>query len=361
MPLYNFSAGPAVVPHTVLKKAQKEFLNFQGSQLSVVELSHRAKGFEEIIQEAEALLRELMDISEEYAVLFLQGGASLQFSMLPLNLAQKNKALYVNSGTWARKAIAAAQTIDSVTVEVIASSEKDDFHFVPKINSELVDQKAAYLHITTNETIDGIFYRKIPKVGKVPIVADMSSNILANDYSTEDFGVIYAGAQKNMGIAGLTLVIIRKDLLNQEVIFAPMLDYSLQAKNNSMYNTPPVFAIYMAKLVLEWVKEKGGVSQMYHNAQKKSALLYEFLDHSQIFSSPVEKSDRSLTTIPFVTGNPDLDQQFIEQAKKEGLENLKGHRSVGGMRASIYNAMPTEGVTTLVNFMKKFEGENGGK
>lgn len=361
MPVYNFSAGPAVLPQTVLKKAQKELLNVQESQLSVVELSHRSKEFERIIQDAEGLLRELMTISEEYAVLFLQGGASLQFSMVPLNLAQNKKALYVNTGAWAKKAIAAAQAIHSVTVEVIASSEEADFRHIPPISFEQIEQQAAYLHITTNETIGGIAYQTIPKKKDIPIVADMSSNILANDYQTDDFGVIYAGAQKNMGIAGLTIVIIRKNLLNQKALFAPMLDYRVQAKNNSMYNTPPVFAIYMAKLVFEWVKEHGGVSQMYQNAQEKSALLYDFLEDSQLFFSPVEKRDRSLTTIPFLTDNPFIDQQFIRQAQEVGLKNLKGHRSVGGMRASIYNAMPTEGVTALVNFMEKFELENGGK
>lgn len=249
MTVYNFSAGPAVLPRPVLEKAQSELLNYRGSGMSVMELSHRSSLFEEIIKDAEALLRKLMGIPENYQVLFLQGGASLQFSMIPLNLAQNKKALYVNTGSWSKKAIEAAKALGNVTVEVVASSEDQNFTYIPEISEDAIDQEAAYLHITTNNTIEGTAFQTIPQAGDVPIVADMSSNILANDYRVEDFGVIYAGAQKNIGPAGLTVVIIREDLLNDDAVFAPMLDYRLQAKNDSLYNTPPTYAIYIAKLV----------------------------------------------------------------------------------------------------------------
>lgn len=358
MPIYNFSAGPAMLPKEVLEQAQKEFLTIEDSQMSIVELSHRSVLFEEILQTAQQLLRELMEIPENYQILLLQGGASLQFSMVPLNLARGKKVLYVNSGAWAQKAIAAAQAIADVAVEIVATSEADHFLALPEIPVAQLDQTAAYLHLTTNETIGGISYQKIPQVGTIPIVADMSSNILANDYRVTDFGLIYAGAQKNMGIAGLTVVIIREDLLANEPVFAPLLDYKVQAQNDSMYNTPPTFAIYMAKLVFEWVQKQGGVAAMYQKAQEKAALLYDYLDQSQLFSSPVKKADRSLTNIPFVTGDPDLDKQFITAAQAAGLENLKGHRSVGGMRASFYNAMPEAGVRALLAFMRKFEEDH---
>ncbi len=359
MTIYNFSAGPAVLPKAVLEIAQSEMLDYKNSGMSVMELSHRSSLFEEIIQAAESLLRELMAIPDNYKVLFLQGGASLQFTMVPLNLAQGKKALYVNTGSWSKKAISAAKALSDVEVEVIASSEDQNFTHIPEIPTA-VDQTAAYVHITTNNTIEGTAYSKIPNFGQVPVVADMSSNILANDYKVEDFGVIYAGAQKNIGPAGLTVVIIREDLLNKEAIFAPMLDYALQAKNNSLYNTPPTYAIYIAKLVFEWVKAQGGVAGITAKDQAKAQLLYDAIEKSQLFSSPVEKASRSITNIPFVTGDEALDKAFNQAALAAGFENLKGHRSVGGMRASLYNAFPLEGVEALVTFMEKFEKENGG-
>lgn len=359
MTVYNFSAGPAILPKNVLKQAQNEFLDYRGSEMSVMELSHRSSLYDNIIKDAEDLLRDLMGIPNNYKVLFLQGGASLQFSMLPLNLAVGKKALYVNTGTWAKKAISAAKQVPGVNVEVIASSEDKKFTYIPNVTRDMVDQTAAYLHITTNETIGGITYQTLPDAGDVPIVADMSSNILANDYRVEDFGVIYAGAQKNIGAAGLTLVIIREDLLNKEPVFAPMLDYRLQAENDSLYNTPPTYSIYIAKLVFEWVKTLGGQAAMHTQAQAKAELLYDKLDSSDLFASPVSKIDRSLMNIPFITGDAALDKLFIAQAETAGFQNLKGHRSVGGMRASIYNAFPLEGVQALVDFMNDFEVEHG--
>ncbi|MBM7711198.1 3-phosphoserine/phosphohydroxythreonine transaminase [Enterococcus xiangfangensis] len=360
MTIYNFSAGPAVLPKAVLEIAQSEMLDYKNSGMSVMELSHRSSLFDEIIQAAEGLLRELMVIPDNYKVLFLQGGASLQFTMIPLNLAQGKKALYINTGTWSKKAISAAKALDNVEVEVIASSEDKNFSYIPEV-PKMVDQNAAYVHITTNNTIEGTAFTKIPSFGKVPVVADMSSNILANDYKVEDFGVIYAGAQKNIGPAGLTVVIIREDLLNQEAVFAPMLDYALQAKNNSLYNTPPTYAIYIAKLVFEWIKTQGGVAGITKKDQQKAQLLYDAIENSNLFKSPVEKTSRSITNIPFVTGDEDLDKAFNQAALAQGFENLKGHRSVGGMRASLYNAFPVEGVEALVAFMAQFEKENGGK
>ncbi|MGM0216755.1 3-phosphoserine/phosphohydroxythreonine transaminase [Enterococcus sp. AZ109] len=360
MTIYNFSAGPAVLPKAVLEKAQSELLDYKGSGMSVMELSHRSSWFEDIIKDAESLLRELMAIPDNYKVLFLQGGASLQFTMVPLNLAQGKKALYVSTGSWAKKAISAAKALDNVEVEVIAACENDNFSYIPELPKE-VDPSAAYVHITTNNTIEGTAFQTIPDYGDVPIVADMSSNILANDYKVEDFGVIYAGAQKNIGPAGLTVVIIREDLIGDAKIAAPMLDYKIQADNNSLYNTPPTFAIYMAKLVFEWVKEQGGVAGITQKDQEKAGRLYDAIDNSSLFQSPVAKDARSITNIPFVTGDADLDKKFNAEALAAGFENLKGHRSVGGMRASLYNAFPAEGVEALVNFMEKFEQENGGK
>lgn len=361
MTIYNFSAGPAILPKPVLEKAQAELLNYQGSEMSIMEMSHRSSLFDKIIKDAEKLLREIMGIPENYKVLFLQGGASLQFSMIPLNLAVGKKALYVNTGAWAKKAINAAKTVEGVEVEVIASSEDKNFSYIPTITKDQIDQKAAYLHITTNETIGGISYQTIPDAGDVPIVADMSSNILANDYKVEDFGLIYAGAQKNIGPSGLTVVIIREDLLNTEPIFSPMLDFAVQATNDSLYNTPPTYGIYIAKLVFEWIQSLGGVEAVLQQDQEKAGLLYETIDASNLFESPVAKEDRSITNIPFVTGDEALDKKFNQEALAQGFQNLKGHRSVGGMRASLYNAFPKEGVEALVAFMKKFEDENGEK
>ncbi|WP_368251451.1 3-phosphoserine/phosphohydroxythreonine transaminase [Enterococcus sp. 2201sp1_2201st1_B8_2201SCRN_220225] len=360
MTIYNFSAGPAVLPQPVLEKAQSEFLNYQNSGMSVMELSHRSSLFEAIINDAESLLRDLMQIPDNYKVLFLQGGASLQFSMVPLNLAQGKKALYVNTGMWSKKAIAAAKALDNVEVEVIASSAEDNFTYIPEIPSEKIDQEAAYLHITTNNTIVGTAFKDIPKAGKVPIVADMSSNILANDYNVADFGIIYAGAQKNIGPAGLTVVIIREDLIGLCPVAEPMLDYKIQGDNKSLYNTPPTFAIYMAKLVFEWLQDQGGVAGILKSDQEKADLLYTAIEKSSLFTSPVALNSRSITNIPFVTGSDELDKKFNAEALAAGFQNLKGHRSVGGMRASLYNAFPKQGVVDLIAFMEKFEKENGG-
>lgn len=359
--VYNFSAGPAVLPKPVLEIAQSELLNYKDSGMSVMELSHRSSLFEEIIQDAEKLLRELMQIPDNYKVLFLQGGASLQFTMVPMNLAQNKKALYVNTGSWSKKAVSAAKKLGNVKVEVIASSEDKNFTYIPEIDAKAIDQEAAYLHITTNNTIEGTAYQSIPKAGKVPVVADMSSNILANDYKVEDFGIIYAGAQKNIGPAGLTVVIIREDLLGLCETSSPMLDYKTQADSASLYNTPPTFAIYMAKLVFEWVKANGGVAGMIKQDKEKAGLLYKTIEASKLFSSPVAENSRSITNIPFIAGSDELDKKFNQEAKTAGFENIKGHRSVGGMRASLYNAFPMEGVQALTDFMKKFENENGGQ
>ncbi|WEV45823.1 3-phosphoserine/phosphohydroxythreonine transaminase [Streptococcaceae bacterium ESL0687] len=358
MTTYNFSAGPAVLPKDVLKKAQEELLNYKASQMSVMELSHRSKLFEDIIKGAEDLLRKLMNIPDNYKVLFLQGGASLQFTMIPLNLAQNGKALYVNTGAWAKKAIAAAEELDNVQVEVIASSADKNFTYVPQIDPQKIDQDASYLHITTNETIGGITYKEIPDTGRVPLVADMSSNILANDYKVEDFGLIYAGAQKNIGPAGLTLVIIREDLIKDDLNLPPMLSYSVLAKNDSMYNTPPTYSIYVAGLVFEWLDQLGGLENILKEDEEKAKILYDYIDSSDFYQSPVDVRFRSITNIPFITGDSELDKKFNEEAKKRGFENLKGHRSVGGMRASLYNAFPRQGVVALVDFMKEFEKEN---
>lgn len=358
--VYNFSAGPAVLPKSVLEKAQSELVNYENSGMSVMELSHRSSLFETIIENAETLLRELMNIPDNYKVLFLQGGASTQFTMVPLNLAQNKKALYVNTGSWSKKAISEAKKIDNVEVQVIASSEDKNFTYIPEVHLEDIPQDAAYVHITTNNTIEGTTIYDLPKTGNVPLVADMSSNILSINYNVADFGLIYAGAQKNIGPAGLTVVIVREDLIGQVDVLSAMLDYDIHAKNGSMYNTPPTYSIYIAKLVFEWIKEQGGTSQMEKLNKEKATILYDEIDASALFSSPVNPKDRSINNIPFITGNEDLDKKFNQEAVAVGFENLKGHRSVGGMRASLYNAFPKAGVEALVDLMKKFEAENGG-
>lgn len=360
MTIYNFSAGPAILPQEVLQKAQASLLNYEDSGMSIMELSHRSSLFLDVINQAEQLLRDLMKIPENYKVLFMQGGASLQFSMIPLNFAQHKKALYVHTGAWAKKAIQAAQMVPNVEVEVIATGEETNFTAIPTLPEEL-DQEAAYVHITTNETIGGVAFQTIPDTKDIPLIADMSSNILSNDYQVEDFAMIYAGAQKNIGPAGLTVVIIREDFLNDTPIFSPMLDYAVQAKNESMYNTPPTFAIYMAGLVFEWLKEQGGVPAILKKNQEKANVLYDALEASNLFSSPVDPASRSLTNIPFVTGDDAIDKLFVKEATAAGFENLKGHRSVGGMRASLYNAFPLEGVQALVEFMHTFEQKQGEK
>lgn len=362
MTIYNFSAGPAVLPKPVLEKAQAEFLDYAHSGMSVMELSHRSKEFDAIIKDAESLLRDLMGIPDNYKVLFLQGGASTQFSMIPLNLAKGRKAYYVVAGSWGKKAYTEAVKLSkTIPFEpiLLASSEETVYDHIPEIDTSKIDADAAYVHLTTNNTIEGTAIYELPDTNGVPIIADMSSNILAVDYNVADFGMIYAGAQKNIGPAGVTIVIIREDLLNDEPALSSMLDYRIQADNDSLYNTPPTFGIYMAKLVFEYVKSLGGVAEMEKQNRQKSNLLYDFIAQSDFYTSPVKEiKDRSVANIPFVTPSKDLDAKFNAQADEAGFKNIKGHRSVGGMRASLYNAFPLEGVQALLDFMAKFEEEN---
>ncbi len=356
--IYNFSAGPSMLPISVLKEAQKQMLNYNSSGISVMEMSHRSKVYEEIIKDAESVLRDIMGIPETYSVLFLQGGASTQFAMVPLNLINKNKtADYVNTGMWANKAIKEAKRFGSVNV--VATSEDSNFNCIPDLNESRCNPDADYFHITTNNTIEGTRFTTIPDTGDVPLVADMSSNILSETYDVSKFGLIFAGAQKNMGPAGVTLVIIKKNLLGNAMDITPtMLNYKIHADEGSMYNTPPTYGIYICKLVFEWIKEMGGVKAIQKINEEKARILYDYLDESKMFRGTVVKKDRSLMNIPFVSLNAELDAKFIKEAALNGLVELKGHRSVGGMRASIYNAMPAEGVMKLVDFMKKFESEN---
>jgi len=356
--VYNFSAGPAVLPEAVLRKAAGELVEYGGSGMSVMEMSHRSKEYEAIIQGAEALLREIMAIPSNYKVLFLQGGASLQFSMVPLNLFRKSrKADFVHTGEWTKKAMPESKRFGEVNI--VASSEDKKFSYIPKLDKSKFNPDADFFYICSNNTIEGTRYTRFPDTGSVPLVADMSSNILSEVIDVSKFGVIFAGAQKNIGPAGVTVVIIREDLVGQAMDITPtMLNYATHVKDGSMFNTPPTYAVYMAKLVFEWVKEQGGVQGLEKMNREKAALLYDFLDGSSLFKATVAKEDRSLMNIPFVTGDEETDARFIKEATKEGLVTLKGHRSVGGMRASIYNAMPIEGVRKLVEFMKDFEARS---
>jgi len=358
MKVYNFSAGPSALPVPVLEKAQKEMLNYGSAGMSVMEMSHRSKAFLEIIQAAESGIRELMNIPSNYKVLFLQGGASAQFSMIPMNLYKKRKADFVNTGQWSKKAIEEAGRYG--TVNVVASSADKTFNYIPELDASKFDKDADFFHFTMNNTIYGTRFTTLPESGSVPLVTDMSSSILSETYDVSKFGLIYAGAQKNIGPAGLVIVIIREDLVGNTLEGTPvMFDYKIHVENESMYNTPPTFGIYMAGLVFDWLKaEYGGISGIQKYNEEKAALLYDYLDESKMFSGTVEKKDRSLMNVPFVTGNEDIDKKFIDEAKKAGFVNLAGHRSVGGMRASIYNAMPMEGVKALVDFMKAFEKNN---
>ncbi len=353
--VHNFSAGPAVLPIEVLEKAQSELIDYQNSGMSVMEMSHRSGDFDDIINRAEANLRTLMDIPQNYKVLFLQGGASSQFAMVPLNLFGKNKkADYINTGAWSKKAIAEAKKYGSVNV--IGSSEDQTYNYIPDIKKLEFSSDADYVHITSNNTIYGTLYPEIPETGHVPLVCDMSSNILSQRYDVSKFGIIYAGAQKNIGPSGVTIVIIREDLIGQAMDITPtMFNYQTHAETKSMFNTPPCYGIYIAGLVFEHLLENGGVAEMEKRNIEKSALLYDYLDQSSLFRATVSKPYRSLMNVPFVTGNEDLDKEFIQEAELMNLKTLKGHRSVGGMRASIYNAMPLEGVQALVDFMDKFE------
>ncbi len=349
-----------MLPQAVLEKAASEMLDYQGSGQSVMEMSHRSKTYQAIIDEAEALLREVLNIPDNYKVLFLQGGGSTQFAMIPLNLKKNGKADYVITGQWAKKAAAEARKY--LDVNVVASSADTTFTYIPKLDPATFSKDADYFYICLNNTIYGTHYspEQLPDTGDIPLVTDASSCILSEPMDVSKFGLIFAGAQKNMGPAGVTVVIIRDDLIREVPETVPtMLTYKIHADNGSMYNTPPCYSIYMVKLVLEWLKNDiGGVEKMHEINKAKAAKLYEFLDNSKLFKGTVEKDSRSLMNVPFVTGDKDLDAKFVAEAAKAGLVNLKGHRTVGGMRASIYNAMPMEGVDALIDFMKKFEAEN---
>ncbi len=354
--IYNFSAGPSMLPEPVLKKAADEMLDYKGSGMSVMEMSHRSKTYMAIIENAEASLRRLMGILENYSVLFLQGGASTQFAMVPMNLMTKNKkADYLNTGSFAKKALSEAKLFG--TVNVAASSEDRNYSYIPENYTLSAD--ADYVHITTNNTIEGTCFKKLPETGNIPLVADMSSNILSEEMDITKFGLIYAGAQKNLGPAGVTVVIVRNDLVGKTIENTPtMLRYETHIKEKSLYNTPACYSIYVAGLVFEWTESIGGIKTIGALNREKASLLYSFIDESVLFKSPVDKKDRSLMNITFSAPTDELNAKFVTEAQKQGLGSLAGHRSVGGMRASIYNAMPVEGVKKLVDFMKKFEMEN---
>ena len=358
--VYNFSAGPSMLPEAVLTKAAAEMLDYEGSGQSVMEMSHRSKVYQSIIDTAEALLREIMNIPDNYKVLFLQGGASSQFAMVPMNLMTgSGKADYIITGQWAKKAYKEAARYGKA--RAVASSEDKTFSYIPKVAKEDLDPEADYVHICMNNTIYGTVYHELPDTGDVPLVADISSCVLSKPIDVSKFGVLYAGAQKNMAPSGVTIVIIREDLIGKAMDITPtMFNYQTHADNGSMFNTPPCYTIYVMKLVLEWIKnEIGGLDKMQEINEKKAAMLYDFLDNSKLFKGTVVPEDRSLMNVPFVTGNEELDAKFVKESTAAGFVNLKGHRSVGGMRASIYNAMPVEGVEKLIAFMQKFEEENG--
>lgn len=353
--VYNFSAGPAQLPVSVLERTQEELLSYQEKGMSVMEMSHRSSDFKKIIERTEELIRELMEIPETYRVLFIQGGASLQFSMVPLNLLKDGgHAYYVNTGSWSKKALSEAKKIGEA--KILASSDDQNFTYIPELDLQQINEQTDYVHITTNNTIEGTRFTKFPITGHVPLVADASSNILSEQWDVSKFGLIYAGAQKNLGISGLTIVIIREDLIGHAKADIPtMLNYETYTKNNSLYNTPPTFAIYITMLLMEWLKEQGGVAAIEERNKEKANLLYKAIEDSKLFYSNVKREDRSLMNIPFMTDSDELNKLFVKEAEQEGLHQLKGHRSVGGMRASIYNAMPIEGVKTLVDFMNEFE------
>lgn len=355
MTVYNFSAGPAVLPKEVLEQARDELIEWHGCGMSVTEMSHRGKQFMSIAEQAEADLRSLMKIPDNYKVLFLQGGASSQFAMVPINLLRgKTGVDYVCTGAWGKKAIAEAKRY--ATVNVAASSDTDGFNSIPERSGWRLDKDAAYVHYTPNETIGGVEFHWIPDVGDVPLVADMSSTILSRPVDVSRFGVIYAGAQKNMGPAGLTVVIVRDDLIGEPVAGQPtMFDYATHANNGSMYNTPPTYAWYLAGLVFQWLKGRGGLEAVSVVNHRKARLLYDAIDASDFYRNPVDPNCRSWMNVPFILADSALDALFLEEAGKAGLITLKGHRSVGGMRASLYNAMPEEGVQALVDFMREFE------
>ncbi len=356
MRVYNFSAGPSTLPLNVLERARDEFLDFAGTGMSVTEISHRDKAFSAVVEDAEALVRELLNVPEDYAVIFVQGGASTQFAAIPLNLMHNGKADYIVTGNFAKKAWQEGQ-IYGDAVKIGDSSDRT-YTYIPDVDELPYSQDADYVHITSNNTIFGSRYAKFPEC-KAPLVADMSSEIFSREIDVSKFGVIYAGAQKNLAPAGVTIVIAKRSLIQDPLKICPtMLKWKVQDDNGSLYNTPPCFSIYMADLVLRDLKEKGGVKAANEKAEYKAGLLYDFIDNSSLFKNNVEKPFRSIMNVPFVTPSAELDAKFIAEAKKAGLVSLKGHRLVGGMRASIYNAMPVEGVKALIAFMQKFEQEN---
>ena len=356
--VYNFGPGPACLPKEVLREAAEEMLNFGNSGMSVMEMSHRSPAFEGILGEAQQTLRDLMGIPDGYDILFLQGGASTQFAMVPLNLSINGKADYLVTGSFAKKAMQEGKKY--LDVRIAASSEEENFTYVPDVKGLSFRQDADYVHICENNTIYGTKYWTLPDTGGIPLVADMSSCILSEPADVSKYGLIYAGAQKNIGPAGVTLVIIRKDLVRNEVMPSTptMLKYATHAKENSMYNTPPCYAIYICGKVFKWLKKQGGLSAMQEVNKQKAKLLYDVLDDSKLFTGTARKDSRSMMNVTFVTGDEQLDAAFVAGAKKEGLENIKGHRSVGGMRASIYNAMSLEGVEKLAAYMRAFEKEH---
>ena len=355
--VYNFSAGPAVLPEEVLKECQDEMMNYGGTGMSVMEMSHRSKAFESIINTAEADLRELMNIPDNYKVLFVQGGASLQFAMIPMNLMKNKVADYIITGQWAKKAFEEAKIYgDAVAV---ASSADETFSYIPDCSDLPIRDNADYVYICENNTIYGTKFKTLPNTKGKTLVADVSSCFLSEPVDVSKYGIIYGGVQKNIGPAGTVIVIIREDLITEDVLpgTPTMMKYKIHADNKSLYNTPPAYGIYVCGKVFKWLKAQGGLGVMKEKNEKKAGILYDFLDNSKLFKGTVRKEDRSLMNVPFVTGNEELDAKFIKEAQVAGFVNLKGHRSVGGMRASIYNAMPLEGVEKLVEFMKKFEGE----
>ena len=356
--VYNFSAGPAVLPEEVLKEAAEEMLDYQGSGMSVMEMSHRSKVYDKIIKDAEADLRELMNIPDNYKVLFLQGGASQQFAMIPMNLMKNRVADYIVTGQWAKKAYQEAQKYGKVNC--IASSADKTFSYIPDCSDLPVSEDADYVYICENNTIYGTKFKELPNTKGKTLVADVSSCFLSEPVDVTKYGVIYGGVQKNIGPAGVVIVIIREDLITEDVLpgTPTMLTYKTHADADSLYNTPPCYGIYICGQVFKWLKKRGGLAAMKEYNEKKAAILYDYLDQSKMFHGTVEPASRSLMNVPFVTGDKDLDAKFVKEAEAAGLVNLKGHRTVGGMRASIYNAMPIEGVEALVAFMKKFEEEN---
>ena len=356
--VYNFSAGPAVLPEEVLKEAAAEMLDYEGTGMSVMEMSHRSKAFEKIITEAEQDLRDIMNIPDNYKVMFLQGGASQQFAMIPMNLMKNKVADYIVTGQWAKKAYQEAAKYGKANK--IASSEDKTFSYIPDCSDLPISEDADYVYICENNTIYGTKFKTLPNTKGKTLVADVSSCFLSEPVDVTKYGGIYGGGQKNIGPAGGVIVIMREDLITEDVLEGTptMLQYKTHADANSLYNTPPAYGIYICGKVFKWIKKMGGLEKMKEHNEKKAAILYDFLDQSKLFKGTVVKEDRSLMNVPFVTGNEELDAKFVKEAKEAGFENLKGHRTVGGMRASIYNAMPIEGVEKLVEFMKKFEAEN---